>query len=242
MVLLCLLVMRTYSIYLFHPKIEVIYLLFFFFKEEYVSMTFAVFIPLILAFIIPVLSKIKDKIHTGVFVFFIPLGIFMYFVQFVGTNFQIKQQTLNWIPSLGINFDFYLDGLSLLFVLLISGIGALVVLYSIFYLEKTERLDHFYVYLLMFMSAMLGVVLSNNVFVLYTFWELTSISSFLLIGYWHFKERSRYGALKSLLITVFGGLSMFGGLILLSNITGTTSVQEMINQTDVILGSSYLPL
>src|SRR5699024_6222577 len=90
--------------------------------------------------------------------------------------------------------------------------------------------------------AMLGVVLSNNVFVLYTFWELTSISSFLLIGYWHFKERSRYGALKSLLITVFGGLSMFGGLILLSNITGTTSVQEMINQTDVILGSSYLPL
>src|SRR5699024_1063782 len=119
--------------------------------------------------------------------------------------------TYNWIPSLGINFDLQLDGLSLLFVLLISGIGSLVILYSIYYLDRTERLSHFYIYLLMFMSAMLGVVLSDNIFVLYTFWELTSISSFLLIGYWHFKERSRYGALKSMLITVFGGLSMLGG-------------------------------
>src|SRR5699024_10749347 len=109
-------------------------------------------------------------------------------------------------------------------------------------LSKSEKLGHFYVYLLMFMAAMLGVVLSDNVFVLYTFWELTSISSFLLIGYWHFNERSRYGAQKSLLLTVFGGLSMFGGLILLSVITETTSIQEMIVQSDVILQSNYLPI
>src|SRR5699024_11183353 len=167
---------------------------------------------------------------------------FIYFIQFVGKDFQPVMQTVNWIPSLGINFDFYLDGLSLLFVLLISGIGTLVVLYSIYYLGKSERLGHFYVYLLMFMAAMLGVVLSNNVFVLYTFWELTSISSFLLIVYWHFNERSRYGALKSMLITVFGGLSMLGGLILLSVITKTTSIQAMIEQTDLILNHTYLPL
>lgn len=205
-------------------------------------MIYIVLIPLLLACFIPLLSKAKEKIHTGVFVFFIPLIIFLYFIRFVGSDFEPLRQTYNWIPSLGMNFNFYLDGLSLLFALLISGIGALVVLYSIYYLEKDEPLGHFYVYLLMFMSAMLGVVLSDNIFVLYTFWELTSISSFLLIGYWHFKERSRYGALKSLLITVFGGLSMFGGFILLYVITGTTSIQAMIAQTDVILESSYLPL
>src|SRR5699024_6658270 len=205
-------------------------------------MIFAVLAPLLIALLIPTISKLKHKIHTGIFVFFVPFLIFLYFVQFVGSDFSPVMQTYSWIPSLDINLNFYLDGLSLLFVLLISGIGSLVVLYSIYYLEKTERLGSFYVYLLMFMSAMLGVVLSDNVFVLYTFWELTSISSFLLIGYWHFKERSRYGALKSLLITVFGGLSMLGGLILLTVITGTTSIQTMISQTNDILVSPYLPL
>ncbi|MFC4022721.1 Na+/H+ antiporter subunit A [Oceanobacillus longus] len=203
-------------------------------------MIYAIFAPLLLAIFVPMLSKIKDKIHTGIFVFFIPFVIFLYFVRYIGNDFQPVRETVNWIPSMGINFDFYLDGLSLLFVLLISGIGALVVLYSVFYLSKSEKLGSFYVYLLMFMAAMLGVVLSDNVFVLYTFWELTSISSFLLIGYWNFKERSRYGAQKSMLITVFGGLSMLGGFILLTIITGTTSIQGMIEQLDVILNSEYL--
>lgn len=205
-------------------------------------MIFAVLLPLLIACLIPFLSKVKHRIHTGVFVFFVPLVIFLYFIQFIGSSFSPVRQTYQWIPSLSINFDFYLDGLSLLFVLLISGIGALVVLYSIYYLDKTERLGHFYVYLILFMVGMLGVVLSDNVFVMYIFWELTSISSFLLIGYWHFNERSRYGALKSMLITIFGGLSMFGGFILLSVITDTTSIQAMIEQKSVILNSPYLPL
>lgn len=205
-------------------------------------MIFAVLIPLVLAIFVPFLSKVKNKVHTGIFVLFIPLSIFLYFVGFIGKDFTPVRQTYNWIPSLGINFDFYLDGLSLLFVLLISGIGTLVVFYSIYYLHKSEKLGQFYVYLLMFMTAMLGVVLSDNVFLLYTFWELTSISSFLLIGYWHHRERSRYGAQKSMLITIFGGLSMLGGLVLLSVITGTTSIRGMIEQVDVILYSNYLPL
>ncbi|GGA68964.1 Na+/H+ antiporter subunit A [Ornithinibacillus halotolerans] len=205
-------------------------------------MIFAVLIPLVFALFIPFLSKLKDKVHTGIFVLFIPLGIFIYFIRFIGEGFSPLHHTYNWIPSLNINFSFYLDGLSLLFVLLISGIGTLVVFYSIYYLHKTEKLGHFYVYLLMFMSAMLGVVLSDNVFVLYGFWELTSISSFLLIGYWHHRERSRYGAQKSMLITIFGGLSMFGGLILLTVITGTTSIRSMIDQIDLIVSSGYLPL
>ncbi|WP_047981428.1 Na+/H+ antiporter subunit A [Ornithinibacillus contaminans] len=205
-------------------------------------MIFAVFLPLLFAIIVPFLSKAKHKIHTGIFVVFIPLAIFLYFIRFIGDDFTPLQQTYNWIPSLGINFDFYLDGLSLLFVLLISGIGTLVVFYSIYYLHVSEKLGHFYVYLLMFMTAMLGVVLSDNVYLLYTFWELTSISSFLLIGFWNHRERSRYGAQKSMLITIFGGLSMLGGLILLSIITETTSIRMMIEQVDTILTSNYLPL
>lgn len=202
----------------------------------------AVLIPLLIAVFIPFLSKYKDKIHTGVFVTFVPLGIFIYFLQFIGESFSPVFRHYNWVPSLNMSFDFHLDGLSLLFVLLISGIGTLVALYSIFYLEKSERLGHFYVYLLIFMTAMLGIVLSDNVFVLYTFWELTSISSFLLIGYWHFKEASRYGALKSMLITVFGGLSMLGGFLLLTAITGTTRISEMVAQSTLILESEYFPL
>ena len=205
-------------------------------------MIFAIFIPLLFALFVPLLSKLKERIHTGIFVLFIPLSIFLYFIRFIGKDFVPIKQTYQWIPSLGINLDFYLDGLSLLFILLISGIGTLVVAYSIYYLDRTERLGHFYVYLLMFMSAMLGVVSFDNIFAIYTFWELTSISSFLLIGYWHFKERSRYGAQKSMLITIFGGLSMFGGFVLLSVIAGTTSIRELILHADIILNSNYLPL
>ncbi|SFD56303.1 multisubunit sodium/proton antiporter, MrpA subunit [Lentibacillus persicus] len=205
-------------------------------------MIFTVLIPLLIACLIPFVSLYKHRIHTGIFVFFVPFTIFIYFIQFIGTGFEPVRHTYNWIPSLGINFDFHLDGLSLLFALLISGIGSLVVLYSIYYLERNERLGHFYVYLLMFMSAMLGIVLSDNVFVLYTFWELTSISSFLLIGYWHFKEKSRYGALKSMMITIFGGLSMFGGFILLTVITGTASIRAMVANADIIMDNPYMPL
>src|SRR5690625_4335278 len=205
-------------------------------------MIYAVLAPLIIAFFVPMISKMKHKIHTGIFVLLVPLLIFTYFLQFVGKGFSPVTHSYSWIPSLSIQLDFYLDGLSLLFVLLISGIGALVVLYSIYYLHTSERLNHFYVYLLLFMTAMLGIVLSDNIFVLYTFWELTSISSFLLIGYWHTREKSRNGALKSLLITIFGGLSMFGGFILLSVITGTTSIQAMFAMSEAVITNKYFPL
>src|SRR5699024_4628483 len=133
-------------------------------------------------------------------------------------------------------FVSYIDGLSLLFTLLITGIGALVVLYSIFYLDKNrENLGNFYVYLLMFMTAMLGIVQSDNVITLYLFWELTSISSFLLIGYWYTNNRSRFGALKSMLITVFVGLSMLGGFVLLGMMGGTFSVRGLLADSSNIV-------
>lgn len=206
------------------------------------SLHIAILSPFALAFLIPLLAKNVRKIHTGWFVLFLPVLLFIYFFRMIKMTADggTLKAVLEWIPSFGINFTAYVDGLGLLFALLITGIGSLVVLYSIYYLSKErEQLGPFYVYLLMFMGAMLGVVLVDNVIVLYLFWELTSISSFLLIGYWYKREKSRYGATKSMLITIFGGLSMLGGFILLYTITGSFSIREMINQVDLISGHGF---
>ncbi|HSJ38841.1 MAG TPA: Na+/H+ antiporter subunit A [Planococcus sp. (in: firmicutes)] len=196
------------------------------------SLVFLIFLPIIAALFIPLLFKKVGQIHTGWFVLLVPTALFIYYSTLLppiaaGGN---RVSELQWIPSLDIAFIAYIDGLSLLFSLLITGIGALVVLYSIFYLDKyREQLHNFYVYLLMFMTAMLGVVQSDHLISLYLFWELTSISSFLLIGYWYTRDRSRFGALKSMMITVFGGLMMLGGFVLLGIMGDTYSIRELIS-------------
>ncbi|MGM9950129.1 MAG: Na+/H+ antiporter subunit A [Lysinibacillus sp.] len=193
----------------------------------------AIFIPIIIAVLLPFLFKKVRAIHTGWFVLLVPLALLGYYLPFVKqtANGEVAVSTFEWIPSLDIAFTSHLDGLSVLFSILITGIGSLVVLYSIFYLDKTkEQLHNFYIYLLMFMTAMLGVVQSDHVITLYLFWELTSISSFLLIGYWFNRDKSRFGALKSMVITVAGGLMMLGGFVLLSLMGGSFSIRELIAQ------------
>ncbi|MFE8702387.1 Na+/H+ antiporter subunit A [Cytobacillus sp. FJAT-54145] len=202
----------------------------------------AIISPLLLAIFIPIFYKNFRQIHTGWFILPLPILLFSYFISFISitTSQRTITETINWIPSLGINFTARIDGLGLLFALLITGIGALVVLYSIYYLNKDkEKLNTFYIYLLLFMGAMLGVVLSDNLIVMYAFWELTSFSSFLLIGYWYHREKSRYGAQKSMIITVFGGLAMLGGIILLYLMTGTFNISEMIPQSSEILNHPF---
>ncbi|KZE68457.1 cation:proton antiporter [Fictibacillus phosphorivorans] len=206
---------------------------------------FYIFAPFFAALLIGLFAKKGSRIHTGWFVLPVPAVLFILFCSKlpVLAEGKIVQSVANWIPSLDIQLSFYLDGLSMLFSLLITGIGSLVVLYSIYYLSKKEQLVHFYVYLLLFMGSMLGVVLSDNVFVLYTFWEFTSISSFLLIGFWFYRERSTYGAQKSMLVTVFGGLAMLGALILLSITAETNSIREIIaNRTDIIESDLFIPI
>ncbi|MBM7699535.1 Na+/H+ antiporter subunit A [Kurthia huakuii] len=199
-----------------------------------------IFLPVLAALFMPLLFK-KIKLHTGWFVFIVPVVLVSYYVSKIGERASYASWT--WVADLQLKIDSSLDGLGLLFSILISGIGALVVLYSIFYLDKTkEQLHNFYIYLLLFMTAMLGVVQSDNVISLYLFWELTSISSFLLIGYWFTRDGSRFGALKSMMITVFGGLLMLGGFLILANITGTLSISEMMLQTSVIQESPYFTL
>ncbi|GGF70707.1 Na(+)/H(+) antiporter subunit A [Paenibacillus albidus] len=197
-----------------------------------------IWIPFLIAVLVPLTRRVP-RLHAGWTVLAIPVALFLYFLmQIQGVRAgEYTLSTIPWMPSLGINITLYLDGLGLLFALLITGMGALVILYSIYYLNKrTESIHHFYIYLLMFMGAMLGVVLSDNLMVLYGFWELTSITSFLLIAFWHRRERSRYGALKSMLITVFGGLAMFAGFNLLYVMSGSYSIREIITQVDGLTG------
>ncbi|WP_019166975.1 Na+/H+ antiporter subunit A [Staphylococcus delphini] len=196
----------------------------------------AVLLPLIFAILIPILYRFYKRIHLGWFVLPIPVVLFAYFLSYIKPTMsgQFTEQSAAWMPQIGMNFDVYVDGLGLLFSLLITGIGSLVVLYSISYLSQSEQLGHFYCYLLMFMSAMLGVVLSDNLLVLYFFWELTSFSSFLLISFWRHKDKSLYGAMKSMMITVFGGLSLLGGFILLYLASGTWRIRDIIENVDQI--------
>lgn len=207
------------------------------------SLHLAILIPFFVAPVIPFLFKAMRRIHTGWFVVFVPLFLFLYFVGHFPVADEPVVHTLSWIPQLGIDFAVYADSLSLLFALIITGMGTLVVLYSIFYMSKErEALHNFYVYLFCFLGAMLGVVLSDNLMVLYLFWELTSFSSFLLIAYWYQRKNSRQGAVKSLLITLAGGFSMFLGFLMVSVATGTFSVREIIASSDMLANHAlFLP-
>jgi len=200
----------------------------------------AIFIPFLATIFIPFIHK-HTRFHAGWFALFIPAILFILLAKYIepiadGKTFGYVFQ---WIPSFDIELGIHLDGLSLIFALLITGIGTLVTLYSIYYLSKDEMLAHFYIYLLLFMGSMLGVIFSDHLIGLYMFWELTSISSFLLIAYWFHRKGSRYGAQKSLLLTVTGGMSMLAGLLMLQRIYETFSIQEIITSftdgTDHIL-------
>ncbi|RKD73456.1 multicomponent Na+:H+ antiporter subunit A [Sinobaca qinghaiensis] len=204
-----------------------------------------VLLPFLYALMIPFLYRYVSRIHTGWFVLPLPLILFVVLGSWLVdiSEGETMLYTLSWIPSYGINLSFYVDGLSLVFGFLISGIGALVVLYSIFYLSKTRELLHnFYVYMLLFMGAMLGVVFSDNLIGFYLFWELTSISSFLLIAFWYQRKKSRNGAQKAMLITVSGGFSMLAGIVLLHSMAGTYSIRGIISQAGELQEHSlFLP-
>lgn len=197
---------------------------------------FAILLPFLTALLVLASARLKVRLHIGWLVLIIPISLFAYFMNRLPSikNGQTYITNVQWIPSFDIHFSTYIDGLSLLFSLLITGIGSLVILYSIYYMTADQQLRHFYIYLLLFMGSMLGVVLSDNIIVLYVFWELTSISSFLLIAYWYQRKGSRYGAKKSLLITVFGGFAMLAGFLMLYTITDTFSIREMMTQMNFI--------
>jgi multicomponent Na+:H+ antiporter subunit A len=171
----------------------------------------------------------------------LPLGLFFYFSSFIAqvASGEVIYKQYDWVPAYGVNLSFTLDGISLLFALMITGIGFLVFVYTAAYLKGHEYLDRFYGYLGLFMGAMLGLVLSDNLISLFVFWELTSISSFFLIGFNNNEESSRKSAIVALAITGFGGVLLLAGALLLGNIAGTYSIAEMLSQTEAIANSTY---
>ncbi|PWE31220.1 monovalent cation/H+ antiporter subunit A [Maritimibacter sp. 55A14] len=149
---------------------------------------------------------------------------------------------LDWLPALGLNVTFMLDGLGLLFAGLILGIGVLIILYARFYLSREDPMGQFFTYLLLFQGAMVGIVLSDNVLLLLIFWELTSLSSFLLIGYWKHLPEGRQGARMALVVTGLGGLSMIAGMLILGNVVGSYDLSVILTQKEAIQASPmYLP-
>jgi multicomponent K+:H+ antiporter subunit A len=155
---------------------------------------------------------------------------------------EVVQTRIEWIPSLGLNANFFLDGLGLLFAGLILGIGLLIILYARFYLAKSDPMGQFYTYLMLFQGAMVGIVLSDNVLLLLVFWELTSLSSFLLIGYWKHLPEGRQGARMALTVTGGGGLAMIAGMLILGNIAGSYDLSVILQNKDLIQASDwYLP-
>jgi len=175
----------------------------------------------------------------------VPLGAFFYLCSLIPiiNHNSIVTEAIEWIPTLGINISFYIDGLSLLFALLITGIGFFVVLFAGSYMEGNRHLDRFYFWLFLFMGSMLGIVVSNNLFTLFVFWELTSLTSYFLIGFNHEHEKSRSAALQALLVTATGGLAMLAGFSLLASVSGTTTVSELLAKGDIVRHSHlYTPI
>jgi multicomponent Na+:H+ antiporter subunit A len=148
-----------------------------------------------------------------------------------------------WIPPLDIGLTFYVDGLALMFALLITGIGTLVTVYAGGYLAGHAHLARFYVWLLGFMVSMLGLVVADNVIVLFVFWELTSLTSYLLIGFTHEEETSRAAALQALLVTGGGGLALLAGLLLLGQVGGSLELSVLLGRGDVVRAHPlYVPI
>jgi multicomponent K+:H+ antiporter subunit A len=151
-------------------------------------------------------------------------------------------QRLTWIPSVGLDLSFRLDGLGMLFALMILGIGLLIVLYARYYFSARDPLGRFYAEMLLFMGSMLGVVLSENVIQILIFWELTSLSSFLLIGYWPERKEARLGSRMALAVTGGGGLALLGGFLLLGKMAGSYELTAILASGDLIRAHPlYLP-
>jgi multicomponent K+:H+ antiporter subunit A len=155
---------------------------------------------------------------------------------------EVITARFEWLPLIHLNANFRIDGLVLLFGILILGIGLLIITYARFYLSRHDPIGKFYTYLMLFQGAMMGIILSDNILLLLIFWELTSLSSFLLIGYWRHLPEGRQGARMALTVTGMGGLAMIAGMLILGQIAGSYDISDILLAKDAIQASEwYLP-
>ena len=206
-------------------------------------MFYAVISGFVAAALVPLLHRLLGE-RSSLVAALVPLALTAWFAtcyaQVVAGEVLVHQT--DWVPGIHLDLAFRLDGLSLLFALLISGIGALVIFYTYAYLRGHAYQHRFVLATLMFMASMLGVVLSDNLILLFVFWELTSFTSYLLIGFDHEQEDARKAALQALLVTGLGGLFLLGGLILLGQAAGSFSLTEIIGARGAVIGHADYPV
>lgn len=208
-----------------------------------IELLFLVLFPLAGA-LVPVLTTRWSRSYSALATALLPATALALVLQlapavFAGETLFYK---VPWVEALGLSLSFRLDGLSLLFVFLILGIGLLVILYARYYLAAKDSMARFYGYLMLFMTAMLGIVLSNNLLQLWLFWELTSISSFLLISFWWHRADARLGARMALTITGFGGLALLAGILLIGQVLGSFELDLVLAQAAVLQQHALYPV
>jgi multicomponent Na+:H+ antiporter subunit A len=198
------------------------------------TMLLAVLALFLLAMLAPLLHR-AAKDATGWIVGAAVLALFVFFASLApavtgsaSTPGSPRIESYAWLPELSIALSLRLDGLSLIFSLLITGIGAHVLIYAGSYFKGKKQAGPFFSTLLAFMAAMLGLVLADNVILVFVFWELTSITSYLLIGFENDRETARKSALQALLTTGIGGLSLLAGLLLLANMAGSFELSAIL--------------
>ena len=184
------------------------------------------FIGSLIAAVLPSNARNAESTLAGMIALACAVQAALYFPE-IAAGHVIRQQ-IEWLPSLGMNFTLRMDGFAWMFSMLVLGIGALVVLYARYYMSPADPVPRFFSFLLAFMGAMSGVVLSGNLIQIALFWELTSLFSFLLIGYWHHRRDARRGARMALTVTGAGGLCLLAGMLVLGHIVGSTDLDVVL--------------
>lgn len=203
----------------------------------------AVLSGFVLALLAPWISRILRGAASPILAL-LPLALTIHFARMVGpvASGQAITEVHPWAPSLGVALSFRADGWSLLFALLISGVGALVIVFAGAYLAEDPQRGRFHAYLLAFMASMLGLVLADNLIALYVFWELTTVASYFLIGHHHEDAASRAGAWQALLVTSAGGLCLLAGVILLGIAGGSLEASVLLGRGEIVRAHPlYIP-
>lgn len=196
-----------------------------------------ILLPLLAAMMAPLLVRGAGSKAAGVILALVPLAIAAWLLSQALANAPVREWSHAWLPSMGIELSLRVGGFERLFLLLVSFIGALILIYGGAYLDGDKKVARFFLVVLLFMAAMLGVIAADDLILTFIFWELTSLTSFLLVGYKFYDVAARKAALMALLVTGAGGLALMGGLILLTQITGETRISALAGHSAEIAAS-----
>ena len=192
----------------------------------------------------PLVYRFVGK-NTGWVLAAVPAALTVYFAGFLGEVAQGNyiRQVVPWVPGFDVNLSFMVDGLSVFFALIVTVVGTFILIYSSGYIGRNEQAGRFYASLVAFMASMIGMVFADNVITLYVFFELTSFTSFFLIGFHHESATSRRAAWQALLVTNIGGLALLAGVFMMANIAGSFEISEILTQPEALQASGlYVPI